>query len=156
MAKPEKAKRKVLGYEMDGTVLTVSDGDKVVRTFDFSEVPEELDGEFMRLGRTTKLVNFGAGEKETPAKLAAFDAGFARLVEGEWEKEREGGGPTVSAEVEALAELKGCGVAAIQKALREYDDETRKKILARPEVQKIADRIRKDRVVAADLSDMAK
>jgi hypothetical protein len=85
-----------------------------------------------------------------------LDEGWNLLKSGNWEFERQGGGPTVSAEVEALAEMKGTSVAAIQKALREYDAETRKGILANEKVQKIAARIRADRESgeALDLTDL--
>ncbi len=153
-----KTERKTMSYEFDGTVLTISDGDATLRTFDFDDLPRELDDQFLQLGRKTKLANFAASAKsEGRPRLEMIDEGWAQLSDGVWEKEREGGGPTVSAEVEALAKIKGKPVAAIQKALREYDKETRAKILANPRVIAEAKVIREAReaAVTVDLEDMA-
>lgn len=147
--------RKVLSYELSGTVLTVSDGDDIVATFDRSELPSGMVAKLLDLGHSTKVVNFAAGVKGTDEKVEAMTEGWARLVAGEWEKAREGGGPTVSPEVEALAKIKGASVAAIQKALREYSDERRKAILENPKVKAEADKIRKARQDAdVDLTDL--
>lgn len=152
-----KTERKTMSYEFDETVLTISDGDTTLRTFDFADLPPELDGQFLQLGRKTKLANFAASAKsENRPRLEMIDEGWAQLSDGVWEKEREGGGPTVSAEVEALAKIKGKPVAAIQKALREYDKDTRAKILANPRVIAEAKVIREAReaAVTVDLEDM--
>jgi hypothetical protein len=147
--------RKVLSYEIVGTMLTVSDGDEIVAEFDRTELPQPMLSKMLDLGHSTKVVNFAAGIKGTDDKVAAMQDGWARLVAGEWEKAREGGGPTVSPEVEALAEIKGASVAAIQKALREFDEEKRKAILANPKVVAIAKRIRAEREDAeVDLTDL--
>lgn len=154
-----KDTRKTMSYEFDGSTLTISDGDVTLRSFDFSELPEELDGKFMELGRKTKLANFAASAKsEGRDRLDMIDEGWAQLTEGVWEKEREGGGPTVSVEVEALAKIKDVSVASIQKALRAYDAETRKAILAKVAKTATAAAIRKAREEAkadgdVDLSD---
>ncbi len=152
-----KTERKTMSYEFDGTVLTISDGDTTLRSFDFATLPAELDDQFLSLGRKTKLANFAASAKsEGRPRLEMIDEGWAQLSDGVWEKEREGGGPTVSAEVEALAKLKGKPVAAIQKALREYDKETRAKILGNAKVVEEAAKIRKAReeAVTVELDDM--
>lgn len=147
--------RKVLSYEIVGTVLTVSDGDEILARFDREDIPDAMVAKMIDLGHSTKVVNFAAGVKGTDEKLDAMRDGWSRLMNGEWEKEREGGGPTVSAEVEALAEFKGISVAAAQKALRAYDAEGRKKILGNEKIQKIAKRIKEEREDEADLSDLA-
>ena len=73
----------------------------------------------------------------------------------EWKKPRAAGGPTVSAEIEALAQLKGASVAAIQTALRKkYTKEQREEILASDEVQEKAAEIRKARENEVDLDDL--
>jgi hypothetical protein len=152
-----KTERKTLSYEFDGSVLTISNGDETLRSFDFDELPEELNDKFLEIGRKTKLANFAASAKsENRDRLDMIDEGWSQLLSGVWEKEREGGGPTVSAEVEALAKIKGKPVAAIQKALREYDKEARAKILANPKVVAMAAEIRKAReeAVTVDLDDM--
>ena len=148
--------KKVLSYEFDGAVLTISDGDTTLRTFDFDELPTSLESKFLELGRKTKLANFAASAKSLGKdRLDMIDDGWSQLVDGVWEKEREGGGPTVSAEVEALAELKGISVAAAQKALRGYDAETRKKILSNPKIKAKADAIRAAKSAeSVDLADL--
>lgn len=153
-----KEERKTMSYEFDGLVLVLSQGDDELARFNFGELPEELDAKFLELGRKTKLANFAASAKsEGRDRLAMIHEGWDQLMSGTWEKEREGGGPTVSAEVEALAKIKGKPVAAIQKALREYDKETRAKILANPKVAEEAKKIREAREAAevVELDDMA-
>jgi hypothetical protein len=74
----------------------------------------------------------------------------------EWSKPRAAGAPTVSAEVEALAELRCKGsVARAQQELRKYTKEERVQILASPEVVKLADQIKGRREeMEVDFSDM--
>jgi hypothetical protein len=69
------------------------------------------------------------------SRLDSMDEVASRLEADHWEKEREAAGPTVRIEVEALAEIKGVKVAAIQKALRDYDAEARERILSSAAVQ---------------------
>lgn len=149
--------RKTMSYEFDGSVLTISMGDDVLAKFDFAELPEELDEKFLELGRKTKLANFAASAKaENRDRIDMIREGWTQLLSGEWEAERTGGGPTVSAEVEALAKIKGKPVAAIQKALRDYDAETRKKILSNPRVAEEAKKIKaaREAAVSVELDDM--
>jgi len=150
--------RKTMSYEFDGDVLVLSLGDDELERFDFSELVDEgLDEKFVMLGRKTKLANFAASAKsEGRDRLEMIREGWEQLKQGIWEKEREGGGPTVSAEVEALAKLKGKPVAAIQKALQTYDKATRKQILANPKVVEEAAKIRAAREAAqtVELDDM--
>lgn len=152
-----KVERSTMSYEFDGDVLVLSLGDEELERFDFSELPQDLDAKFTQLGRKTKLANFAASAKsEGRDRIEMIREGWAQLVDGVWEKEREGGGPTVSAEVEALAKLKGKPVAAIQKALQTYDKTTRKQILANPKVVAAAAEIRAAREAAqtVELDDM--
>ena len=147
--------RKVLSYEIVGTVLTVSDGDEIVAEFNRSQLGQDMLAKMLDLGHSTKVVNFAAGIKGTDEKVAAMQDGWARLVDGEWEKAREGGGPTVSAEIEALAEIKSASVASIQKALRELDEASRKAVLSNEKVQKVAARIKRERTeVDVDLTEI--
>lgn len=93
-----------------------------------------------------------------PDKLGAMREVAALFAAGEWEKERAGGAPTVSAEVEALAEIKGVSVAAIQKALRTQPADVREKILASPRVVAKAAEIKASResdAASVDLTDLA-
>jgi hypothetical protein len=149
--------RKTMSYEFDGSVLVLSLGDDELARFDFADLPEELDEKFLELGRKTKLANFAASAKsEGLERIDMIRDGWAQLMAGTWEKEREGGGPTVSAEVEALAKIKGATVAAIQKALREYSKEQRAKILGSERVVAEAAKIKAARETAAvNLDDLA-
>lgn len=145
--------RKVLSYELSGTVLTVSDGDDVLATFDRSDLPDDMVDKLLDLGHSTKVVNFAAGVKTgTADKVEAMRAGWERLLDGDWEKERAGGGPTVSPAVEALAKLQKVTVGVIQASLREYDAETRKRILANPKVVAMAAEIKAQREKAETVS----
>lgn len=157
-----KAKKQPYSAEFDGRVLVLSQGPKdakeVVRKYDGRDVPAELMEAIWQLGFKTKVMNYKSGAKEKGRDpLEMMDEGFERLMDGDWAKEREGGGPTVSPEVEALAQIRKTDVGVIQKSLRQYDKETRKKILSNAEVVRIAAEIRKARetVAIVDLDDMA-
>ena len=60
---------------------------------------------------------------------------FSQLASGQWKKERVVGAPTVSAEVEALAQLKGISIPDAQRALRAYAPEQREKIMANAKIK---------------------
>jgi hypothetical protein len=148
--------RTTMSYEFDGQVLVIEAADGTVYRFDFSLVPEELDGKFMELGRKTKLANFAASAKaEGKDRIEMIEEGWQQLLAGTWESERAGGGPTVSAEIEALAKIKRTTVGAIQKALKAFDKEKRAKILSNPQVKAEAEKIKEARAAATvDLGDM--
>lgn len=155
--------KKQLTYVWDdsGSELTVKDGEKELARFDFADVPESLDAEFLKIGRRTKIGNFATDKNDTlDERIAAMKAGFQMLREGKWEADREGGPRAVSVEAEALAELKGITVGNAQKALaalRKEDPEKAKKVLENPKLVKIAERIKADREANedVDLSDLA-
>lgn len=74
----------------------------------------------------------------------------------EWKKEREGGGPTVRVEVQALANLQGCSVAAIQKALRGKDAEYKAKVFGNAKVREEVKRIQEaEEAASVDLDSLA-
>lgn len=157
-----KAKKQPYSAEFDGRVLVLSQGPKgekeVVRKYDGHDVPADLHEKVWQLGFKTKVMNYKSGAKDKGRDpLEMMDEGFERLCDGDWAKEREGGGPTVSPEVEALAQIRKTEVGVIQKSLRQYDMETRKKILSNAEVVRIAAGIRKAResTQVIDLDDMA-
>jgi hypothetical protein len=91
-----------------------------------------------------------------PDKLAAMNSVYAQFVAGEWEKERTRGAMVVSAEVEALAEMKGVSISSIQKTLASLTKEQKDSIFANPKVKKAADAIRTNReeAVDVDLTDL--
>lgn len=102
----------------------------------------------------TSDVSFGGKDSTaTPEeKLAAMDEVFGLLREGTWERERKAGAPVVSAEVEALAALKGITVAEAQTALRKYTKELREKILSHQSIVDKAKEIKAAREKAAGIS----
>lgn len=100
----------------------------------------------------SKLLQDRSSDTDTgPEKLDAMREVFAMLRGGQWEKERKAGAPVVSAEVEALADIKKISVAQAQAALRKYTKEQREKILSNPAIVSKATEIRK----ARDTSDVS-
>lgn len=120
-------------------------------TFPLSSVHENLQLKVGLYGYSKILQDRTSDVKAGPDKLAAMSEVALRLSEGQWEKEREAGGPTVSAEVEALAELKSVSVADIQRALRRYTPEQKDQILKSDAVQKLATAIRAKREEAEEV-----
>jgi len=118
-------------------------------TFDLSNVHEELQTNVALYGLSKLLQDRTSQVDAGPSKLDAMREVMALLEKGEWEKERTAGAPTVSAEVEALAELKGVSVAVAQKALRNYSADQRAKILANPSIVERAAKIKASREAEA-------
>jgi len=105
----------------------------------------------------SKLLQDRTSEVEVgPGKIAAMGAVMDNFKAGNWVQERKSGTPVVSAEVEALAALKGLSVAEAQAALKKYDVEVRKQILANPTIVAKAEEIRAARKTAEgiDLSNL--
>lgn len=108
------------------------------------------------LSDRTSDISFGTGA--TPEqKMEAWGEVAELLKAGTWERERKAGAPVVSAEVEALAQLKSISVAEAQTALRKYDKATKEKILANPKIAELAKQIKEARTKAEtlDLGDLA-
>ena len=108
------------------------------------------------LSDRTSDISFGTGA--TPEqKMEAWGEVAELLKQGIWERERKAGAPVVSAEVEALASIKGITVAEAQTALRKYDKATKEKILANPKIVEKAKEIKAARETAEtlDLGDLA-
>ena len=130
------------------------------REYDAQRVHESLRGKVALYG-LSKLIQDRTSDQSVKelgeAKLDAMDAVVDRLGTGEWAAERRVGAPTVSAEVEALAQIKGVEVSVMQTSLRAYSKEQRQAILANDQVQAKAAEIKAARESAApvDLSDLA-
>jgi len=154
-----------LNEETESVDVTVREKDdkgefQVVETesFPLSDVTDPIIAMKERLYGRSKLLQDRSSDTPTgPGKLAAMREVNAQLAEGKWEKERQAGAPTVSAEVEALAQLKDCTVADIQKSLRKYTKEQKEKVLSNPKVTELAAKIRKSREATPeiDLLDLA-
>jgi hypothetical protein len=126
-------------------------------SFPASEVHANVRNDIALYGLSKKLQD-SASESETgPGKLVHMRSVFDQLKAGEWAKERKPGAPVVSAEVEALAELKGISVSDAQTALRKYTKEVREKILGNAQIVERAAQIRTKRASAEaiNLEDLA-
>lgn len=123
-----------------------------VQSFGLDGIHETIRPKSDLYGLSKLLQDRSSSVPTGPEKLAAMNEVFAQLAAGDWEKERTRGAPTVSAEVEALAAIKGTSVAAIQKALRNYTKEQKEKILGSEVVQAKAAEIKAAREEAADVS----
>ena len=124
--------------------------------FQVKDIPENLRPHVALYG-VSKLLQDRTSETPTgPGKLEAMNQLWEQFKAGIWEKPRQVGSPVVSAEVEALAELKGISVAQAQAALRKYDKETREKILSHETITKRAQEIRatRENASAVDLGDL--
>lgn len=91
------------------------------------------------------LTDRTSDQKDKVLKLEEMSATFDMLCTGEWSKERVVGTMEASATVEALATLQKMSIPDTQAALGQYDKDTRKGILANPEVVKLAAEISEKR-----------
>ena len=125
--------------------------------FSYEDVPDDLKPNVNLYGLSKFIQDRSSQVSAGPDKLAALQEVYAQLLAGNWEKERVVGAPTVSPEVEALAQLKGITIPQAQKALRNHTKEQREKILAHPKIKELADQLRSARQEeeVADLSDLA-
>ena len=119
------------------------------RAFSIEDVHAELRANVELYGLSKLLQDRTSQVDAGPGKLAAMSEVMDLLSKGEWEKERTSGAPTVSPEVEALAEIKSLTVGQTQKVLRNYTPEQRAKILANPKVVSRANEIRAERDTGA-------
>jgi hypothetical protein len=126
------------------------------KAFPLAEVHKDCRPSSDLYGYSKLLQDRSSDTKAGPDKLVAMEEVAAQLAAGQWERERKAGAPTVSAEVEALAQLKGCSVADIQKSIRKFTKEQKEKILGNAKVTELAATIRANRdAVEVDLTDMA-
>lgn len=120
-------------------------------TFEVSDVPAELsDGE----NPTKSLVAYGLSKflqdrtssVDAEGKLEAMGEVFELLKCGEWRQRREGAGVKKAAIdpifAQAIAEIKGCSVAAATMALQAQDAESRKALRQVEAVKAKIDEIR--------------
>ena len=132
----------------------VSDGDNEVlgtRSYLAADLPDDSTANCLLYGISKKVQDSTSAESKSEGRLGSMDEVLDRLKNSQWEKPREGGGPTVSAEVEALAQIKGVEVAVIQKTLRDLAPEQREKVLAHPTVVAKAAEIKEARESAGSV-----
>lgn len=130
------------------------DDESVVESGEFvaSDVAKNIQSNVVLYG-LSKLLQDRTSETEVgPGKIAAIVAVMEQFKAGNWVAERKSGSPVVSAEVEALAALKGLSVAEAQAALKKYDVEVRKQILSNPSIVAKAEEIRNARKAAEGIS----
>ena len=135
------------------------ESDEIIDSHSFpaSDVSENLRINVALYGLSKLLQDRSSDVKTGPDKLAAMKQVAEQLAAGQWEKERKVGAPTVSAEVEALAQFKGITIPQAQAALRKYDKTAREQILGHEKIVQLAAEIREARAdeEVADLSDLA-
>jgi len=122
------------------------------KAYGFNSVHENLRNQTALYGLSKLIQDRSSDVKAGPDKLQAMQEVLEQLTEGKWEKARVVGAPTVSAEVEALAEVKGISIPDAQKALRKYDKAQREQILGNPAIVERAKAIRARREEAEDVS----
>lgn len=150
----EERKVQVLVRKRDGEDFA----DVQTEQFALDDVDESLQTLVGLYGLSKLLQDRSSEVKAGPDKLAAMGEVMAQLREGTWEKERVAGAPTVSPEIEALAELKGISIPDAQRAIRKYDKAQREKILSNPKIVERAKQIRTTREAASpevSLDDLA-
>ena len=135
----------VKGTGKDKSVIETKD-------FDLADVAETLQPDVSLYGLSKILQDRTSDVTDKREKLLAMSEVMERLSEGEWAKERVGGSPTVSPEVEALADIKGISIPQAQKSLKNYDPEKRKKILGNAKVVAKAATIKAARLEAKEVS----
>lgn len=138
-------------------VVARESGDVVEEeSFDARSVADNIKTNVALYGLSKLLQDRSSDTDTGPEKLAAMREVYEMLKAGQWEKQRVAGAPVVSAEVEALAELKSISVAQAQAALRKYTKEQREKILSNEKIVEKAKAIRAARDTAdVSLDDLA-
>lgn len=134
----------------------IEDGDNELmdqETFIPSEWGPTCQRRNILYGGSKVLQDRTAEESKEPTRLDSMREVAKRFKEEDaWEKERESSGPTVRDEVQALANIKGVGVADIQRSLRKLDAEMREKVLSSSAVKAEVERMRAEATDAtADL-----
>ena len=126
------------------------------RAFPSDLIHSSLKDMVLLYGYSKLLQDRASSTPAGPEKLDAMNEIAESLIEGNWERERKSGGPTVSIEVQALASLKGVDVRTIQQTLGRLSKEQREEILSNPRVTEAADAIRAadSQAEDIDLTDM--
>jgi hypothetical protein len=154
-----------LSVDLNAEAMTVDvtvkerESDEVIdqHSFAASGIHDDLKQLTALYGLSKLLQDRSSDVKTGPEKLSAMKGVAEQLSSGQWQKERKVGAPTVSAEVEALAQFKAITIPQAQAALRRYDKAAREQILGHADIVALAKTIRDAREVeeVADLSDLA-
>ena len=143
-------------WKSEGTMTTVTDKHNGKSfSYDVAEYEDDINAKVLMFGAKS-LFQARASQVDNAEKVAYWAALDAQLRGGSWESERTHTVRVVSAEVEALAQIKDVSVAEIQVALKSLEEEKRAKVLANPAVAKLATTIREKReATVVDLEDLA-
>lgn len=138
-----------LNSETASVDVTVKEreSDEVIDThsFPFLDVHADLRNDTGLYGLSKLLQDRSSDVPTGPEKLTAMKGVAEQLAGGTWAKERKVGAPTVSAEVEALAQFKSITIPQAQAALRRYDKAAREDILGHASIVALAKQIREAR-----------
>ena len=136
------------------------EADKILRVEEYQAegMPGDI-GAMLTLYGLSKVLQdrtSGVGKENKADKFAAMDEVWSRLSDGEWKAERKRGTVTVRVEVEALADMKGCGIPDIQRALKDYDEAQKQKIFAAEDLKPFitAAQAKRDKAEVVDLGSL--
>lgn len=118
-------------------------------TFQYGGISDTVRDNVNLYGLSKLIQDRSSEVKAGPEKLSALREVFEQLVAGQWEKARVVGTPIVSAEIEALAQIKGIDIPTAQKALKQYDKEQKERILSNPAIVARAAQIEAERAAAS-------
>lgn len=108
----------------NGVIVIRSTDDRLLREYDTTDYPAEIRSEIYDFGCKS---GYQARASQVPQadKLAYWDSLHELWLSGKWEFDRKAGPATVPAWIEALANVKGCTIGAIQKTLGELTKDER-------------------------------
>ena len=133
--------------------------DKVRQTFKVEELPAAIrDWLALRGVKVTMEERISdVPRSDVQGAMDARQAVWAMWCAGQRNKVRRGGIRTVPVAVQALADVKGASIAAVQKALGELDEDARRRVLSSDAVKARIAEIEDEAQDATDLdlSDLA-
>ncbi len=123
---PKKAKQR-FSWDRDATtgIIVKTDG-LTSATFetDLSTYPQLIQDEIFVYGGS-KIIDDRLSQVPASLKIQEAEKLVLQFMEGDWKAERTGGARFLPTVVEAIKKVKGCSIAAAQKAYRGLDDEQR-------------------------------
>lgn len=125
-------------FDKDGKSVQVLEAD-------FGDLPDNVQAMVSLYGLNKLLTDRTSDAKDKLTKLDQMDDTLARLMAGEWAKERAVGAIVVSPEVEALAQHQDLTIPECQAALAQYDKVTRQKLFSIAAIKSAAEKIREAR-----------
>lgn len=124
-------KKRHFKFKTVGTILQIlepmEDGG-ILEGFNANRLPANVVEWLTMYGLKQKLADTVSDVEDTDGKLEGMRAMFDRLMQGETSMERSSGSRQVAAWIEAVAELKGVSIAAVQATLKSYTEAQKKKL----------------------------